>query len=495
MSNLSTGARRHGPFWAVLIIAAVAQFMVIVDTTIVNVALPEMEQGLGLSVVGQQWVVNAYILAFGGFLLLGGRMADLFGRRRVFLLGLAVFTLASLAGGFAQNGGMLIGARVVQGLGAAVLAPATLTLVTTTYTEARARSTALTVWAITASSGGVAGVLLGGVLTSALDWRWVLFVNVPIGVALFAASVRYLSGTRASVQGWRSLDLPGAITVTGGLAILTYAIVSTDTHAWTSAYTMVGLAVGVLLIAAFLLIEARSSRPLVPLRIFASRTLNAANLVAVIIGITATSYFFFVSLYLQQVNDYSALRGGLAMAPASAATAIASILSGRLMARLGSRVLLVAGAVLAAGGMLWMAQLSAGDGYATHILPPTVLTMFGTGLTFVPMATLATQDVARQDAGLASGLLNASRQIGGALGLAALVTITAARSEDFARSNPGSAVPQALTEGYDLGFTIAGGLFLLIALVAVTVLPRRPRAVHLPASVEEEVVDRVQAQA
>jgi EmrB/QacA subfamily drug resistance transporter len=481
MTKLPARAPRHVSFWAVLIIAAVAQFMVILDTTIVNVALPAIKHALALSVVGQQWIVDAYILTFGGLLLLGGRLADLFGRRRVFVLGLATFTLASLLGGFAQNGAMLIGARVIQGLGAAILAPATLSLLITTYTEAKARTTALTVWAITGTSGGTVGVLLGGVLTSALNWRWVLFVNVPIGAALLIASVRYLSESAGSSRGWQSLDLLGAVTVTGGLAIVLYAIVSTDGHAWASADTIILLVLGILLIAAFPLIEARNARPLVPLRIFASRTLDAANLIAVIIGATATSFLFFVSLYLQQVNGYSALHGGLAMAPATAATAIASILAGRVIARLGSRLLLAAGSVLAAGGMFWTAQLSAGDTYATHVLPPTVLTMFGMGLCFVPMTTLATQGVAYQNAGLAAGLLNASRQIGGALGLAGLVSITAARTSNFARSHAGSAglTQHALTAGYDVAFSIAGALLLLIILIAATVLPptgrvRRP---------------------
>ncbi|GIF76853.1 MFS transporter [Asanoa siamensis] len=462
---------RRVPLWAVLVIAAVAQFMVILDTTIVNVALPGMERDLGLSVVGQQWVVNAYVLAFGGFLLLGGRLADLFGRRRVFATGLVVFTLASLLGGLAQSGGMLIGARVAQGLGAAVLAPATLSLLTTTYTEAKARTTALTVWAITASSGGVAGVVLGGVLTSALDWRWVLFVNVPIGLGLLLAAFAYLTESPGSARGWRTLDLPGAVTVTAGLALLTYAIVATDTHAWSSVHTVGLLTLGVLLIVVFLLIEARHPRPLVPLRIFAGRTLNAANLIAVVIGVTATSYLFFVSLYLQEVNGYSAVRGGLAMAPAAAATAVASLLGGRLVARIGARALLVVGPVLAAGGMFWMARLSAGDGYAGHILAPTMLTMFGMGLCFVPMTTLATTGVARADAGLASGLLNAARQVGGAVGLAALVTAATARTAGFRADHPGGPAADALAAGYDLGFLVAGVLFLLVVVVAVTVLP------------------------
>jgi EmrB/QacA subfamily drug resistance transporter len=482
---------RHGrPFWAVLVIAAIAQLMVILDTSIVNVALPAMKRGLDLSVAGQQWVVNAYILTFGGFLLLGGRIADHAGARRVFLAGLGIFTLASLLGGFAQDGGMLVGARVVQGIGAAILAPATLTLLTTTYTEAQHRTKALSVWALTAASGAAVGVVLGGVLTSSLSWRWVLFVNVPIGAALFAASARYLPPGHGTARGWNDLDLPGSLAITSGLALLIYGIVSTGTYAWGSAHTLAFLVAGAALTGAFILIEARSSRPLVPLRIFRARSIRASTLIAVLVGVVATSFFFFLSLYLQQVNHYSAVRGGLALLPAAAATATASVLSGRLVKRTGPRVLLITGSLLAAAGILWMSQVSAGDSYASHVLVPSILTMFGIGMCFVPMAVLATEGVPMTDAGLASGLLNAGRQVGGAVGLAALVTVAATRTRSYAGSHRAATdiAAKALAAGYDLGFAIAGIIFLLVIAVALALLPRRPAGPPIPDETEEEII-------
>jgi EmrB/QacA subfamily drug resistance transporter len=490
MSEQMPDVRHDRPFWAVLVIAAIAQLMVILDTSIVNVALPAMKRGLDLSVAGQQWVVNAYILTFGGFLLLGGRIADHAGARRVFLAGLGIFTLASLLGGFARDGGMLVGARVVQGIGAAILAPATLTLLTTTYTEAQHRTKALSVWALTAASGAAVGVVLGGVLTSSLSWRWVLFVNVPIGAALFAASARYLPPGRGTARGWNDLDLPGSLAITAGLALLIYGIVSTGTYAWGSAHTLAFLVAGAVLTGAFILIEARSSRPLVPLRIFRARSIRASTLIAVLVGVVATSFFFFLSLYLQQVNHYSAVRGGLALLPAAAATATASVLSGRLVKRTGPRVLLITGSLLAAAGILWMSQVSAGDSYAGHVLVPSILTMFGIGMCFVPMAVLATEGVPMTDAGLASGLLNAGRQVGGAVGLAALVTVAATRTRSYAGSHRAAtdSAAKALAAGYDLGFAIAGIIFLLVIAVALALLPRRPAGPPIPDETEEEII-------
>ena len=390
-----------------LAVCCIAQFMVVLDVSIVNVALPQMRSDLDLSTTGQQWIINAYTLTFAGFLLLGGRAADLFGRRRVFLLGLALFTACSLLGGLAQTGGELIAARVVQGIGAAILAPATLSLLTTTFAEPAARRRALGAWSATAASGGAAGVLAGGLLTDLLDWRWVLFVNVPIGAALIAAAVVSLTESRAVQR--PSLDLAGAVTVTGGLALLVYGIVSTDTHSWGSPETLGTLLGGAALLAVFLVIECRVAHPLVPLRVFRLRSVAAANGIAVTIGAALFGMFFFLSLYLQQVNGYSPLRAGFAFLPAALATLIGSILGTRIVTRLGTRRS-SSSARTTAAAVAWLAQLSAGDGYFVHVFGPLTLAGIGLGLSFVPMTIAATADVPTHQAGLASGLLNTTRQ-------------------------------------------------------------------------------------
>jgi MFS family permease len=311
-------SKRVLPSWAVLAVCCVAQFMVVLDVSIVNVALPKMRADLDLSATGQQWIINAYTLTFAGFLLLGGRAADLFGRRRVFLLGLGVFTAFSLLGGLAQNGGSLIAARAVQGVGGAILAPATLSLLTTTFIEPAARRRALGAWSATAASGAAAGVLAGGLLTDLLDWRWVLLVNVPIGAALIAAAMASLAESKADTR--PSLDIAGAVTVTGGLALLVYGIVSTDTRSWGSPATILTLLGGAALLATFIVIETRTANPLVPLQVFRLRSVAAANGIAVMLGAALFSSFFFLSLYLQQVNGYSPLKAGVAFLPLALAT-------------------------------------------------------------------------------------------------------------------------------------------------------------------------------
>lgn len=465
------------PSWAVLVIACAAQFMVVLDISIVNVALPSMKHGLDLSSTSQQWIVNAYTLTFGGLLLLGGRAADLFGRKRVFLAGLALFTLSSLAGGLAQNGGTLILARAVQGLGAAILAPATLSLLTTGYTEPKARARALTAWGATAASGGAFGALLGGVLTQAFGWRWVLFVNVPIGGVLLVSAIRALTESRGTASGIRSLDLPGAVTVTGGLAALVYGIVTTDSHAWGSAHTVALLLVGVGLLTAFVVIESRATKPLVPLPIFVSRSLSGANIVSFLLGGTLTAYIFFLSLYIQQVNGYSPLKAGIAILPATMGSLSASLVAGRLVGRIGPRVLLTAGPLIGAGGLFWMAQLAPNDAYATHILVPSVLVGFGLAICFVPMTIAATAGVAMSDAGLASGLINTSRQIGAAVGLAALATVAISRTNHalFGHRLTRALKQTALTAGYDRAFLAGAVIAVLMALVALFVIPKLGR--------------------
>ncbi|HEY3088630.1 MAG TPA: MFS transporter [Jatrophihabitantaceae bacterium] len=461
-------SKRAIPTWAVLAVCCIAQFMVVLDVSIVNVALPKMRADLDLSATGQQWIINAYTLTFAGFLLLGGRAADLFGRRRVFLLGLALFTVCSLVGGLARNGGELIAARAVQGVGAALLAPATLSLLTTTFTEPAARRRALGAWSATAASGATAGVLAGGILTDLLDWRWVLFVNVPIGAALIAAASMSLVESRAGTR--PSPDLAGAVTVTGGLALLVYGIVSTDTRPCGSPATILTLLGGAALLAAFVVIESRRAHPLVPLAVFRRRQVAAANGIAVMIGAALFSMFFFLSLYLQQVNGYSPLKAGFAFLPAALATLTGALSAPRLVALVGVRRQLIIGPLLAAAGLAWLSQLSAGDSYAGHVFGALVLAGLGVGLSFVPMTIAATADVPVHQAGLASGLINTTRQLGGAVGLAAMATVAAGASSP--------------TAGYDRAFWISAGAMVIVAVLA-RALPGRPKPERHVANGEE----------
>ncbi|HTW09273.1 MAG TPA: MFS transporter [Acidimicrobiales bacterium] len=489
---------RQFPDWAVLLVCCAAQFMVVLDFSIVNVALPAMRHSLGLSTTGQQWVVNAYALTFAGFLLWGGRAADLLGRKRVFLTGLGLFTFASLVGGFAQTGAELVGARALQGIGGAVLAPATLSLLTTTYTDTRSRAKALGVWSATAASGGAAGALLGGVLTQLVDWRAVLFVNVPIGIALLALASQALrpAAARAATT-VRDLDLAGTLTGTAGLTVLVYGIVSTDTHAWGSAHTVGALLVAAALLATFVAVEARfASNPLMPLRIFANRSLSAANAIAVMVGAVLFGSFFFQSLYLQQVNGYGALRAGLSFLPQALVTLATSLSVARLVRRTGPRRILAVGPLIAAGGLLWLAQLRPGSGYLADVLGPFVLIGVGMGTCFVPMTLAATSDVAPRDQGLASGIVNTSRFVGGALGLAVMSTLATSRATQLltGRLVAGDGEvslalrDRALTFGYDRAFLIAAALCVLAAalgnLVPRVLLAARPSPVADPRALD-----------
>jgi EmrB/QacA subfamily drug resistance transporter len=474
-----TDRLRSVPTWAVLSICCAAQFMVVLDVAIVNVALPQMRQSLGLSVAGEQWVVNAYTLTFAGFLMLGGRAADLFGRRRIFLVGLSTFTVFSLIGGLAQSGTWLLIARAAQGVGGAILAPATLSILVTTFTEPGDRRRALGAWSATAASGAAVGVFVGGVLTSLLDWRWVLFVNVPIGAVLIVGAWMALDRKQERATK-RPLDVAGAVTVTAGLAVLVYGIVSTDVHPWGSARTVVTLAIGTVLLAAFFLIEARFAEdPLVPLGIFRRRSLAVANGIAVTIGAAIFGTYFFLSLYLQDVNAYGAMRAGLAFMPTGVSTLTGALVGTRLVRVFGARRQLVLGPGMAAVGLFWLATIGAGDAYLTHILGPVIFIGFGLGLSFVPMTLAATADVPAHEAGLASGLINTTRQIGGALGLALMASIAASTAAHHGLGQ--AAIRQALAAGYQEAFAIAGvgllvGALLALLLPSQTPVPQHPES-------------------
>ncbi len=464
----TTTRARSIPTWAVLAICCAAQFMVVLDIAIVNVALPQMRASLGLSVAGEQWVVNAYALTFAGFLMLGGRAGDLFGRRRIFIIGLTVFTACSLLGGLANTGTLLILARAAQGVGGAILAPATLSILVTTFTDPHDRRRALGAWSATAASGAAVGVLAGGVLTSLLDWRWVLFVNVPIGVVLVIGAWWALS--RTEQHGPRkTLDVTGAITVTGGLAVVVYGIVSTDTHPWGSARTIITLAIGLALLAAFVVTEARlATDPLIPLSVFKRRPLTVANGIAVMLGSGIFGAYFFLSLFLQNVEHYSALRTGLAFLPVGLCTFIGALIASRIVHIIGARRQLMLGLGLAAIGLLWLFRVGVGDSYMAHVFGPMILIGIGFGLSFVPMTLSATAGVPLHEAGLAAGLINTTRQVGGALGLAVMSTVATSVAARHLRHGGQAA---ALTSGYRDAFAIAGCGAIIGALLAV-LLPK-----------------------
>ncbi|MDQ6835541.1 MAG: MFS transporter, partial [Actinomycetota bacterium] len=399
-----------------LLLLAMTQFVIVIDASIVNVALPSIGAHLQFARADLSWVVNAYTLTFGGFLLLGGRMADLLGRRRMFKLGLVLFSLASFAGGIAQSEGWLIAARAVQGLGAAIVSPAALSIITTTFAEGAERNRALGVWGAVAGAGGAAGVLLGGILTSGLSWRWVLFVNVPIGIAAAVLAPRTLRESR-SEDDIKTFDLPGAVTVTAGLSLLVYAVVDAVNVGWGSTATLLRLIGAAILLIAFLAIEIRQRHPLMPFSIFRLRTLRGANIVGLLIGMSLFSMFFFISLYLQNVLHYSAIKTGLSYLPLSVGIILSAGAASQLVTRVGFKPPLIAGMLSVAAGLLWFSQVPAtGGSFAVDVLGPSLLAAVGLGLAFVPVTIAAVTGTEPHEAGLASGLINTSQQVGGALG-------------------------------------------------------------------------------
>ncbi len=458
--------------WIALAVLAMADFVVILDASIVNVALPSIGRALHLSAGGLSWVVNGYVLVFGGFLLLGGRLADLLGRRRVFIASLVVFSLASLAGGLASDGAQLIAARVVQGLGAAALAPAALSLVTAMFTEGPARNKAMGIWGSVAGSGAAVGVLLGGVLTTFLGWRWILFVNVPISLACALAAPRLIAESRVIRAGQR-FDAAGAMAVTAGLGAGVYGLVTAGRTGWLSSLTAGSLAVAAILLAAFVLIEQRGRRPLVPLRIFRHRALRAANITMLLTGAAVLSLFFVLSLYEQQVLRYSALQAGLSQLPLAVTIIAAAGLSSRLVSRVGVRTTMAMGLALLATGLGWLAQAGTAPTFAGGILGPSLLVGVGLGLAFVALTISAVKGVAVAEAGLASGLISSSQQVGGALGLAIAATVA---TSGTARSLAAGAVADAaLTNGFRLAFLAAAGFAALGMITAVTLMDRSER--------------------
>ncbi|CAN5647646.1 DHA2 family efflux MFS transporter permease subunit [soil metagenome] len=450
-----------------------AQFVVVLDASIVNVALPTIGDALNFSQENLPWVVNAYVLTFGGFLLLGGRIADLMGRRRVFIVGLIIFGLASLAGGLAADEGQLIVARAVQGLGAAILSPAALSIVTTTFKDGSERNKALGAWGAVAGSGGAAGVLLCGVLTDGLGWEWVLWVNVPIALIAAFLAPRLLDESRSQAE-TRSFDVAGAFSITASLSILVYALVDASDAGWGSTQTIGLLAVAAALMGAFIVIERNSKAPLMPFRIFRLRTLTGANVVGLLVGASLFSMFFFISLYMQQVLDYSAIKAGLSYLPLALTIIASAGIASVMVTRVGFKPVLATGMGFIAVGLLWFSQVSVGGSFLSDVLGPSVLAAIGLGLSFVPVTIAAVSGVEEHEAGLASGLINTSQQVGGALGLAILASIATSKTNDVMAQAQGakSALPDALTQGFHDAF-LGGAAFAIAGIVLTLVLIRK----------------------
>jgi EmrB/QacA subfamily drug resistance transporter len=466
----------------ILALVGAAQFMVVLDVSIVNVALPSIRNDLAFSLTGLQWVVNAYTITFGGLLLLGGRASDLLGRRRMFVVGIVVFALASLAGAVAPNAGFLVVARAIQGIGGAIVSPSTLAVLMTTFREGPERHRALGVWGAMTAGGGSAGAILGGILTDELNWRWIFLVNVPIGALIAWEARRSLATDPARARDPAgelmprgNFDLLGALTVTAGLIVAVFGIVRTTTEGWGSLQTIGSLGAAVLLLLAFVVIESRvASQPLVPLRIFESRLLTGSNVLVLLLGAAMFAMWYFVSLYLQQVLGYSPIKAGLAFLPMTICIAAGSMRAASIVRRFGIRPTLVTGFLLAAAGLALFSRIHANGDYVSDVLAPSVIVSLGLGLCMVPLTTTAVAGVAHREAGLASGLVNVARLFGGALGLALLVAIADSRTSDLAQH--GASIASATTDGFARGFIVGAG-FALLGAILVLPLVRQVRAV------------------
>jgi EmrB/QacA subfamily drug resistance transporter len=464
MEQRQTGtgtARRKPPGWAVPVTVCAGQFLVVLDVSVVNVGLPSIRSDLALGENRLQWVVNAYALTFAGFLLLGGKVGDLFGRKRVFLLGLALFALASLAGGLAEDPWLLVAARAAQGTGAAVLAPTTLTILTTSFPEGPARTRAIATWTAVGAGGGAAGALVGGALTEYLSWRWTLLVNVPIGLAVIVAAAVWLPESRRPGVA-RRLDLPGAVLVTAGMTALAYGIAQTESFGWISPHSLIPLFGGLAVLGLFLLLQARTAEPLIPLGLLRIRSVTSANAVLVAAGAASFAMWYFLTLYMQNVLNYSPVITGLSFIPHTIAIIVGSKLAPSLMALTSPRTVALCGGALGTAGFLWQSRLHEHGTYLGTVLGPGICMTLGAGLMMTPIATAALTGVAARDQGLVSGLLNTSRQLGGALGLTVLATVAAAHIT--------SGGPGALAHGYSAAFRFAAGIILLGTLL-VTLLP------------------------
>jgi len=463
-------------WWALAVIVA-AQFMVVLDVAIVNVALPSIKDDLDFSQESLQWVITAYAILFGGVLLLGGRLADLLGRRRLFMGGLLLFTVFSLLDGLSWSSGSLITFRAIQGLGAALLSPAALSILTTTFREGRERNLALGIWGAASGSGGAAGVLLGGALTSALSWSWIFFINVPAGVLVLTLSPWLLRESRADLA-HRHFDFAGAATITGGLMLLVYAMTRATEHGWATFTTVGLLTASAALIAAFLVVEARSKAPLLPMRIFRLRTLAASNASGLLMGAAVFSQFFLLTLYMQQVLHYSALKTGVAYIALTVTIVLFSAVSQALVTRVGIRPILSAGLALTAASIVLFARLPVNGHYWPDLLPAFLLSGIGLALAFVPISIGGLTGVRPADAGIAAGLINTTQQIGGAIGVAVATTVATTYTNHFVSAHPGSSATSgaALTHGFEIAFYVLAALAALGAVVAALMVEPTPPA-------------------
>jgi EmrB/QacA subfamily drug resistance transporter len=454
--------------WLALALLSVVQFMVVLDIAIVNVALPSIQVDLGFSQENLQWVISAYALVFGGFLLLGGRSADLLGRRRIFLAGVVVFTVSSLLAGLAWSEASLIGARAFQGLGAAIITPAALSILSTTFSEGRDRNIALGVWGAVGGFGAAAGVLLGGILTDGLSWEWIFFVNVPVGVVSFALAPLLLKESRdARVN---TYDVPGAVLVTAGLSSLVYAITQAGQDGWLAAGTVGFFAAALAMLGAFVVWEIRHPEPLMRFGILQIRTVTGANVAGFILGTAVFAMFLMLTLYMQQVLGYSAMKTGLGYLAVAGTAILWSAVAAQLVTRIGVKPVLVTGMAFLTGGLVYFTQVSVGGGYLGDLLPGFLMIGVGLGFSFVPISIAALAGVQAAEAGLASGLINTTQQIGGALGIAALSTIATSRTDDAIAG--GSAVPVALVDGFTAAF-VAGAIIAALGILAGLALIRR----------------------
>jgi EmrB/QacA subfamily drug resistance transporter len=461
--------------WVALALIVVAQFMVVLDIAIVNVALPSIRTDLHFSQEGLQWVITAYSILFGGVLLLGGRLADLLGRRRLFMAGLALFTVSSLLDGLAWSEGSLIGFRALQGLGAALLSPAALSILTTTFREGRERNLALGIWGAASGSGGAAGVLLGGALTSALSWSWIFFINVPVGVLVIGLTPWLLRESRADLR-HRHFDVAGAATITGGLMLLVYALTRATQHGWATGQTIGLLAASVALIGAFFVVEQRSQAPLLPLRIFRLRTLTASNVSGLLMGSAIFAQFFLLTLYMQEVLHYSALKTGVAYIGLTLTIIAFSAVAQALVTRIGVRPVLSAGLALSTVALVLFARLPVDGHYFTDLFPAFIISGLGLALAFVPMSIGALTGVSQADAGIASGLINTTQQIGGAIGVALATTIATTFTTRYVDAHAGTNTfsGAALTHGFQIAFYVLAALAALGAVLAAVMIESKP---------------------
>jgi EmrB/QacA subfamily drug resistance transporter len=470
--------------WLALALLSAVQFMVVLDIAIVNVALPSIKVDLGFSQENLQWVISAYALVFGGFLLLGGRAADLVGRRRIFLVGVVVFTLASLLAGLAWSEASLIGARAFQGLGAAIITPAALSILSTTFVEGRERNVALGVWGAVGGFGAAAGVLLGGILTDALSWEWIFFVNVPVGATAFVLAPLLLRESRDARV--KTFDVPGAVLVTGGLSSLVYAITQGGQKGWLSGQTLGFFAATLVLLLGFVAWERRHPEPLMRFGILRTRTVSGANVAGFIMGTALFAMFLMLTLYMQQVLGYSAMRTGLAYLAVAGTAIVWSAVAAQLVTRVGVKPVLVVGMALLTTGLVYFTQVSVGGSYVGDLLPGFLLIGIGIGFSFVPISIAALAGVQASEAGLASGLINTSQQIGGAVGIAALSTIANSRTDDAVAA--GSALPVALVDGFSAAF-LAGVIIAGLGIAAALTLIRRDELEQVPVPEEQPVLD------